>query len=293
PDLFWALRGGGGNFGVVTSFEFRLRPLGPTVVAGAVVHPAAVAGEVLRFYRDFIEDVPDALGTLVLLRYAPETPWIPSEYWRQPVIAILACYAGDIAEGLNVLQPLKEFGAPVADIVQPKPYALHQRMFDATVPPGLRYYWKSHYLRGLSDGAIDTLLARAWRDTSPRSYTLIARMGGAVSRVGETATAFAHRDAQHAININGVWTEPAEDAEHIQWTRDLSTAMEPFATGGVYVNFLGNEGEARVRAAYGPNYERLVEVKRRYDPENVFDMNQNIVPAQRSAPAGGVVRGFP
>lgn len=278
PDLFWALRGGGGNFGVVTSFTFDLQPLGPTVLAGAIVFPASAAGEVLRFYRDYIEEAPDALGTIVLLRHAPESPWIPSEHWRKPVVAILACYAGNIAEGTEVLKPLKAFGSPIADIIQPKPYTLHQRMFDASAPPGLRYYWKSHYLSGLSDDAIDTLLARAWRTSSLRSYTVVARMGGAVSRVAESATAFAHRDAQHVLNINGVWTDPAEDAEHIDWTRDMFTVMEPFSTGGVYVNFLGNEGEERVRAAYGTNYDRLVEVKRRYDPDNVFNMNQNIVP---------------
>jgi len=278
PDLFWALRGGGGNFGVVTSFTFDLHPLGPTVLAGAILYPASAAGEVLRFYRDYIEGVPNALGTIVLLRYAPEVPWIPAAHWRQPVVAILACYAGDIAAGAEVLRPLKAFGSPIADIIEPKPYTLHQRMFDASAPPGLRYYWKSHYLGGLSDDAIDTLLARAWRTSSLRSYTIIGRMGGAVGRVDASATAFAHRDAQHVLNINGVWTEPAEDEVHVEWTRDLFTAMEPFSTGGVYVNFLGNEGEDRVRAAYGANYDRLVEVKRRYDPDNVFNSNQNIVP---------------
>ncbi|MCM8749774.1 FAD-binding oxidoreductase [Thermomicrobiaceae bacterium CFH 74404] len=278
-DLFWAIRGGGGNFGVVTEFEYRLHPLGPNVVAGLVLHPAKHARDALRFYRDFVREAPDALGAIVNLRHAPPAPWIPAELHGAPVIAMTVCYAGPVDEALVELAPLKRFGSPLVDTIERTRYLSHQRLFDPTVPSGWRYYWKSHYLHELSDQVIDVLVTHAWRDTSPLSYTLIPLMGGAVSRVAPDATAFVGRDGAHLININAVWTDPTEDDEHIAWAREFFAATEPFSTGGVYVNFLGNEGEARVRAAYGANYARLAEIKRRYDPENVFRFNQNIAPA--------------
>lgn len=277
-DLFWALRGGGGNFGVVTSFEYHLHPLGPTVVAGLVLYPAERAREVLRAYRDYVATAPDDLTTIVNLRWAPPAPWVPAELHGRAVVAIMACHAGTVEEAVRVVRPLKEFGQPLLDILEPRPYARHQQMYDAAVPPGLRYYWKSHYLNALSDGLIDVLVEHAWRDSSRRSYTLLPLMGGAVSRVPEKATAFANRDVSHAININAVWSEPGEDDTHIDWARTFFAATEPFSSGGVYVNFLGVEGEDRVRAAYGVNYDRLAQVKRQYDPTNLFRVNQNIYP---------------
>ena len=240
-DLFWAIRGGGGSFGVVTEFEYRLHQLGSDTVAGLVLHPAERARDVLRFYRDFVREAPDALGGIVNLRHAPPAPWIPSELHRMPVIAISVCYAGPVDEALVALGPLKRFGPPLVDTIEPKPYASHQRVFDATVPPGWRYYWESHYLRELGDEAIDALVTHAWRDTSPLSYTLIPLMGGEVSRVAPDATAFAGRDAAHLININAAWTDPAGDGEHISWAREFFAATEPFSAGGIYVNFRGSE----------------------------------------------------
>jgi FAD/FMN-containing dehydrogenase len=277
-DLFWALRGGGGNFGVVTSLVLRLHAVGPTLVAGLLMHPAEHAREVLRAYRDCVATMPDEVTTIVNLRHAPPAPWVPRHLHGRAVVAIMACHAGRVERALQDLEPLKRFGEPLLDILEPKPYALHQKMFDGAVPPGWRYYWKSHYLRGLSDGLIDALAAHAWRDASPRSYTLLFQMGGAVARVADDATAFAGRDAPCGININAAWTERAEDGDRIGWAREFFAATEPFSTGGVYVNFLGVEGEPRVRAAYGANYERLARVKRRYDPDNFFRVNQNIVP---------------
>jgi FAD/FMN-containing dehydrogenase len=277
-DLFWALRGGGGNFGVVTSFEYRLHPVGPTVVAGPVFYPAERAREVLRLYRDFAAGAPDALTTIINLRHAPAAPWLPPELHGRAVVAIMACHAGPIDEALQAVRPLKSFGPPLLDLLEPRPYAMHQQMYDGAVPPGLRYYWKSHYFNALSDALIDVLAEHAWRDRSARSYTLLPLMGGAVSRVAESATAFAGRAVEHAININAVWTAPEEDDEHVEWARQFFAATEPHACGGVYVNFLGVEGEERVRAAYGANYERLAQVKQRYDPTNFFRVNQNIRP---------------
>jgi FAD/FMN-containing dehydrogenase len=284
-DLFWALRGGGGNFGVVTSLEYRLHPVGPSVVAGLVLHPAERAREVLRFYRDYVAAMPDELTTIVNLRHAPPAPWLPPELHGRAVVAIMSCHAGSIEEGFEAVRPLKQFGPPLFDLLEPKPYVLHQRMFDDAVPPGLRYYWKSHYLRALSDQLIDALAEHAWRDTSARSYTLLFQMGGAVARLADDATAFASRGAPCGININAVWAAPEEDRDHIEWARAFFAATEPFSTGGVYVNFLGTEGEERIRAAYGANYERLAQVKARYDPTNFFRVNQNVRPPSRPTAA--------
>ena len=282
-DLFWAIRGGGGNFGIVTSFEYRLHSLGPTVLAGVVLHPAENAREVLRFYREYISTVPDELTACLNLRAAPAVPWVPDHLQGRPIVGIIVCYAGSIEEGERVVRPLKQFGPPLLDAIEPKPYMLHQQMFDAGVPPGLRYYWKSHYLGELTDGAIDTLAAHAWKTSSPQSYTLVFQTGGAVSRVDEAAMACGNRDARHTFNINSVWNEPQEDDEHARWAREFFAAMQPFSTGGVYVNFLGNEGEERIRAAYGQEkFERLVALKNTYDPTNLFRVNQNIKPTGRS-----------
>ena len=279
PDLFWGLCGGGGNFGIVTSFEDRLHPIGPRLLAGVVLHPAERAHEALRFYRDYITTVPDELTTIVNLRMAPPAPFLPAHLHGLPVVIIAACYAGDIAEGERVLAPLQAFGPPLVDLIRPTSYTTHQGMFDASVPHALRYYWKSEYLAALSDGALDTLVAHAWQAPSPTSYTIMFQLGGAIRRVAEDAAAFEDRHAHHALNINGVWSDPHATDAHIQWTRAFWEAMRPFSTGRVYVNFLGDEGEDRVRAAYGAaKYVRLVALKNAYDPTNMFRLNQNIAP---------------
>jgi FAD/FMN-containing dehydrogenase len=279
PDLFWGVRGGGGNFGIVTSFEFQLHPVGPTVLAGAVLYPAERAMEVLRFYREYASMAPDELTTILSLRHAPAAPFVPERLHGAPVIGILVCYSGPVQEGERVVQPLRKFGPPMVDAIRPTAYAAHQEMLDATVPHGLRYYWKSDYLSGFSDAAIETIAAYAWRAPSPKSYTIIFQLGGAVGRFGEDDSAFSHRDAPYALNINSVWADSRKDSINTQWARAYWEAMHPFSTGGVYMNFLGLEGEDRVRAAYGgAKYARLTALKNKYDPTNLFHLNQNIKP---------------
>jgi FAD/FMN-containing dehydrogenase len=280
PDLFWAIRGGGGNFGIVTSFEYRLHPVGPVVLAGPVFHPLGDAPEVLRFYREFIAAAPDELTMIFDLSVAPPLPFLPEEVHGKPIVMVGACYAGPPNEGAEVVRPLKQFGRPIVDLLEPKPYTALQSMFDPLVPHGWHRYWKSVELPPLTDDAIDTLVEHVAAITSPRSYCIVFQLGGALARVGEDETAFSQRDAAHNVNINAVWTEEDPDAErHIAWARDFFDAMQPHAGGRVYLNFLGDEGGNRVRQAYGArNYERLVELKRAYDPTNFFRLNQNIEP---------------
>ncbi len=279
PELLWGLRGGGGNFGVVTAFRYRLHEVGPTVLAGPVFFPADQAGDLLRFYRDWVAAMPDELTTIVSLRYAPPLAFLPEQVHGAPVAMVAVCWTGPIAQGERVLLPLRRFGSPLVDLVAPKPYLAHQSMFDPTVPHGLRYYWKSEYLHELTGDAIDTLLAHAWESRSPRSYTIVFQLGGAVGRVGDDDTAFTGRTAGHAVNINAVAAEPGEWDAQVAWARTFWQALRPWSTG-VYVNFLGDEGQDRVLAAYGAaKYERLVALKQAYDPGNFFRINQNIRPA--------------
>ena len=264
PDLFWGIRGGGSNFGIVASFEYQMHPVGPTVLAGVVVHPMARATQLLRFYRDFVADIPDDLTVIPALRIAPPAPFLPEDVHGKPIVAFFVCYSGPVDEGERVLRPFREFGQPLADVVAPKPFNMHQSMLDAVQPPGRNYYWKSDYLTELSDGAIDTIVP-------------LFQLGGASGRVAEDATAYSHRDAAYALNCNASWIEGDSDP-HVQWARDFSTAVQPFASG-VYVNFMGDEGDERARAAYGSaKYERLVALKNKYDPTNFFRVNQNIKP---------------
>ena len=278
-DLFWGLRGGGGNFGVVTSFEYQLHPVGPIVLAGVILHPAARAREVLGFYREFIASAPDELTTIAVLRMAPPAPFFPESVHGQPVVVIGACYAGSVEEGERAVAPLRRFGEPLVDLLRPTPYVAHQALLDATAPHGLSYYWKSEYLPPLSDALIDTLVEHAWRAATPESYTIIFQLGGAVGRADPEASAFEDRQAAHAVVIDAVWSEPARASACVAWTRAFWDAVRPYATGRIYVNFLGEEGQDRVRAAYGAaKYERLRALKRTYDPTNLFRLNQNVAP---------------
>jgi FAD binding domain/Berberine and berberine like len=280
PDLFWALRGGGGNFGVVTSFEFRLHPLGPTVLAGPIVWDATDARELLRFYRDFVCEGPDELGTVVRFGTAPPLADIPEHLHWRPVVMVGTCYSGAIEDGEQVLRPLRAFRAPLLDLVGPAPYVAFQSAIDSTVVHGWHYYWKSTHLPELRDDLIDVITEHAFSCSSPRSYVAMFHLKGAVSRVAEGATAFGNRQASHAITLDAVW-RPGEDfgERDTAWTRKFFSALGRFREG-VYVNFLGgDEDPGRVREAYGDAvYDRLVDVKTTYDPGNVFHHNQNIRP---------------
>lgn len=269
-DLFWGVRGGGGNFGVVTTFEYQLHPV-TTLLGGMIVHPLARAREVLRFYRDFARTAPDALTVFAGMMHSPE---------GVPIVALLAAYNGPIEEGEQAIRPLREFGPPVADQIGPIPYVALQSMLDAGFPAGLQVYWRSEFLTNVSDDAIDTAVSHFERVTSPISAVLFEQFGGAVARVGRDDTAYDHRDADFNLVLVSRWEDPADADRHIAWNRELSEAMRAYTSGRVYVNYLGvGEGPERVRAAYGPEkYERLVALKKKYDPANLFCMNQNIPP---------------
>ncbi|MEU7731440.1 FAD-binding oxidoreductase, partial [Streptomyces sp. NPDC040724] len=280
PDLFWGVRGGGGNFGIVTEFEFRLNPLGPVVLAGPVVWPMAESARLMRFYREWITDVPDELTTAIVHRKAPAVDYVPAELQGQPVVMVVCCYAGPVEEGQEVLRPLRESGTPpVLDLCTPKPFTEHQAMFDPSFPHGRWYYFKSCDVDRLTDEVIDRTAEHAARIVSPLTAFPIFQLGGAIARVGEDETAFGGRGAGHTFNINGT-TEGAEGFEAERtWARGLWSALAPHHTG-VYSNFLMEEGEERVEQAYGAEkYRRLRELKRRYDPGNLFRLNQNIPPA--------------
>jgi FAD/FMN-containing dehydrogenase len=280
PDLFWGLRGGGGNFGVVTSFEFQLYPLGPMVLAGMVMWPMDDAVAVLGLLRELAAEGPDELCIMANLRLAPLLPAIPEELHGQPIVALIVCYAGPVDDGENVLRQVREFGNAVLDTVMPKPYAAHQKLLDAAVPHGQHYYWKSHKLPALSDEMISLIVEHASMITSGQSSIPVFTQGGAVARVPDDATAFAHRDASHDINIVGSWAPDDADPErHIEWVRSFYSALEPHSAG-LYVNFVSDDAVQHVReAAYGTEkWNQLVELKARYDPSNFFRHNANIPP---------------
>jgi FAD/FMN-containing dehydrogenase len=280
PDLLWGLRGGGGNFGIVTSFEFDLHPVGPQVFSGLVAWPAAQAREVLEFYRGFTGEVGDETALIAICRTAPPAPFLPTEIHGEPIVAIAACHAGPVDEGERHLAPLRSFGDPVGDAMAPRPYTQFNAMFDGSWAPGFQNYWKAEYLSGLPDEYLDVLADHAVRHTSPLSDFKVAQLGGAIARVGEDDTAYGHRTAPFILNINTRWSDPAETELHVAHTRRLWEATLPFTHGGSYVNFLGDEGTDRVRAAYGERkFRRLQALKSTYDPENVFRLNQNIPPA--------------
>jgi FAD/FMN-containing dehydrogenase len=269
PDLFWGLRGGGGNFGVVTSFEYRLHPVGP-VLAGMVLHPMAKAKEVLRFYREYARSCPDELTAFAAMMTSPE---------GDPVVAIVVGYIGSLAEGERLVAPVRKFGPPIVDTIGPMSYVQLNTMFDQAFPyGGVQRYWKSSFLKHLGDDLLDILVDRAATMHSPMSMVGFFHFHGAACRVGPNETAFGLREDQWDYDIISQWLDPREAPHHIRWTREFWTAVEPFSTGGVYVNHLDAEEATRVRAAYGSNYERLVALKNTYDPTNLFRLNQNIKP---------------
>jgi FAD/FMN-containing dehydrogenase len=277
-DLFWAIRGGGGNFGIVTGFEFRLHAFGPKVLSGLLVHPFADAPKLLRDYRAFVAQAPDELTAWVVLRKAPPLPFLPDNWHGKEVAIIAVCYAGDPSEGEKVLAPLRKLGHPIADVVGLNPFAGWQQAFDPLLTPGARNYWKSHDFRELSDDLFGKLIDFAGRLPTTECEIFIANLGGAMGRVAVDATAFAGRGAEFVMNVHTRWQESADDARCVSWAREFYDATRPYASGTAYVNFLSEEDGERLATTYGGNFARLAEVKVKYDPGNFFRVNQNIKP---------------
>jgi len=277
-DLFWGIRGGGGNFGIVTAFEFALYPVGPEVLSGLIVHPISAAPDVLRQYRQFCAAAPDEVTVWVVMRKAPPLPFLPPEVHGTEVLVLAALYAGSMADGEKALAPLRAIGKPIADVISPHPFIGFQAAFDPLLTPGARNYWKSHDFLALDDGLLDSLLEYVGTLPDPQCEIFIAQMGGATNRVPTDATAYRHRDAEFVMNVHGRWNDAKHDDRCIEWCRSLFETASPYATGGVYVNFMTEEEDGRVQAAYGASYQRLVELKRKYDPTNLFRLNQNIRP---------------
>lgn len=279
PDLFWSIRGGGGNFGIVTMFQFALHPVGPEIYGGLVVYPLEQADAVLPRYRAFIETAPDTLSVWGVLRVAPPLPFLPAEVHGKPVIVLASCFAGNAAAGAKAIEPIRHFGQPYGEHLGPMPYTAWQKAFDPLLAPGGRNYWKSHNFSRLDDGIFPVLKDTIGKLPSPECEIFIGALGGQVGRVSPDSTAYAHRDANFVMNIHGRWVDAADDARCIAWTREAFAALSPYALGTVYVNFLTQDEAGRVEDAYGPNYQRLAQTKRHYDPDNRFCGNQNIKPA--------------
>ena len=285
-DLFWGLRGGGGNFGIVTSFEYRLHQVGPMVLGGLLLYPFSKAGELLRFWRDYMEEAPDELGGAPAIITAPPAPFVPEHMKGKLTAGLIVFYAGSPEEGAEWVRPLKEFGPPEVDLVEPMPYTVAQTLLDPGNPPGRNNYWKAENLAELSDDAIDTIVVHAAKITSPFTQLVVQPMGGAMSRVGEEETAIGGRDAACAVHAISMWENPAESENHIAWTREFMEAMEPFTIPGISLNFTSDQSEEKLKASFGfEKHERLVALKEKYDPMNLFRLNQNVKPMAQSSAA--------
>jgi FAD/FMN-containing dehydrogenase len=278
-DLFWALRGGGGNFGVVTSFEFRLHRVGPDLLSGLIVFPFEQASDVLKGYRDFVAQAPDELSVWAVLRKAPPLPFLPADVHGREVLVLALLYAGKPEEGRRLIEPLRCLGTAAGEAVGVQPFVAWQSAFDPLLRPAARNYWKSHDFAALTDPAIEQIVRYAGELPSPQCEIFVASLGGAINRLPAEATAYPHRDAEFILNVHARWEDPEEDEPCISWARRFFADTAPYATGGVYVNFMTQDEQARILDAYGGNYARLAELKRRYDPANVFRVNQNIAPA--------------
>ena len=280
-DLFWALRGAGSNFGVVTSFEFRAQPAGPVVQLCAPFYALEDGRTVLRGWRDFTATASNDISSLAIAWSVPDADGFPAELRRRPVVILASVYAGPVEEGARIMQPLRELATPLLDLSGPAPFTAVQSSFDSFFPKGRLYYWKSTNVHELSDACIDTILAAAASRPSHLSDIPIWHLGGALARVAPEATAYGRRDAPYLVTAEASWTDPGQNDTNIRWARDLVASMRPFSRGGLYLNFpgFGEEKEAMLRDAYGPNYERLVAIKTQYDPGNLFRMNLNIPPA--------------
>jgi FAD/FMN-containing dehydrogenase len=277
-DLFWAIRGGGGNFGVVTQFEFQLFPVGPEIVAGLIVFPFSQAKQILTRYRQFVNSAPEELNVWVVLRKAPPLPFLPENVHGKEVVVLPIFYCGAAAEAEKLIAPIRAFGDAHGERLGSQPYVQWQKAFDPLLTPGARNYWKSHNFTEIADGALDSIIEYAGQLPSPQCEILIGLIAGAPNRVAPNAMAYGHRDARFVLNVHGRWDEAKDDQRCIGWAREFFNASKPYASAGAYVNFMTEEEGDRIAAAYGANYNRMVEIKRRYDPENVFHLNQNIKP---------------
>ncbi|HEY7219211.1 MAG TPA: FAD-binding oxidoreductase [Candidatus Binatia bacterium] len=277
-DLFWAIRGGGGNFGVVTQFEFQLVPVGPEIFAGLIVFPFSQAKQILNKYRQFVSSAPEELNVWVVLRKAPPLPFLPENVHGTEVVVLPIFYSGPVAEAEKLIAPLRAFGTAHGEHLGPQPYVAWQKAFDPLLTPGARNYWKSHNFTELADGAVDSIIEFAGKLPSPQCEIFIGLIAGAPNRIAPDAMAYGHRDAKFVLNVHGRWDEAKDDQKCMGWARDFFKASAPYASAGAYVNFMTEEENDRVVAAYGSNYNRLVQIKKRYDPDNIFHLNQNIKP---------------
>lgn len=279
PDLFWAIRGGGGNFGIVTMFEFQLHPVGPEILAGFIVYPLEQAETVLTEYRRFVDNLHEDLNVWVILRQAPPLPFLPEDVHGKGVVVLALFFDGDPVQGMSIIKPLLRFGQPYGDHIGPMPYSAWQKAFDPLLAPGSRNYWKSHNFSELSDAAIATAIEYAGKLPSAQCETFIGLLGGQASLVAPDATAYYARDTKFVMNMHARWESAEEDEACISWAREFFVRVEPYATGSVYVNFMTEEEVERIPSAYGVNQNKLEQIKRKYDPDNFFRVNQNIKPA--------------
>jgi FAD/FMN-containing dehydrogenase len=278
-DLFWGLRGGGGNFGVVTGIDYVLYPVGPEIIGGMVAWPASEAPKVLELYQRLSATAPPELALIALMRPAPPAPWLPKGMHGQPIVALLACYSGRPEEGEKLVAPIKSFGHPIGDVLVRRPYAQMQSLLDATQPKGRRYYWKSEYLSRIEPALCEKVIEHAARIRSPHSAVILFQIEGALNRLDDQHSAVGNRDARYVLNVAGSWEKVGEDSANIEWAREAWNDMKSFSTGGTYINFLtADEGPERTEAALGKGLQRLAEVKAKWDPQNVFRTNRNITP---------------
>jgi FAD/FMN-containing dehydrogenase len=281
PDLFWGLRGGGGNFGIVTGIDYKLYPVGPEIVGGLVAWPQSEAPKVLELYRTLAEKAPPELTLVVILRPAPPAPWLPKDVHGKPIIAITACYSGRPEDGEKIVAQIKSFGTPVGDVLVRRPYAQVQSLLDGTQPKGRRYYWKSEYLPGVEPALCEKVMKHAATIRSPFSAVILFQIAGALNRLEEGHSAVGNRGARYVLNVAGSWEKAEDDRANIDWAREAWNDMKSFSTGGTYINFLNaDDGMERTQAALGKNLDRLSEIKAKWDPGNMFRTNRNIQPAQ-------------
>lgn len=278
-DLFWAIRGGGGNFGIVTSFEFELHPVGPEVTAGLIVFPGEQALQVLEHYRSLTSNLPEEANVWVVMRKAPPLPFLPEDVHGKDVVVLAVFHIGKSEDAEKLFAPIRGFGNPYGEHVGPVPYAAWQQAFDPLLTPGARNYWKSHNFTELSGGALKVIVENAGKLPTGQTEIFIGLLGAKASRVPVEATAYSSREAKYVMNVHGRWDAPEEDQKVIGWARDFFSATTEFASGSVYINFLTSDEQERIAAAYGPNFDRLARIKAKYDPDNIFRTNQNIRPA--------------